>query len=79
MVEVFEPFESAYSFGITRIIWDATLLEGVLTHLWVGGIHSSLLLNPQMLSDFSQTLLGYHPWDNILTHLFDEGIRGRNK
>ena len=38
MVDVFEPFESADSFGVTRICWDATLLEGVLTHLWDGGI-----------------------------------------
>ena len=29
---------------------DATLLEGVLTHPWDGEIHSSHLLNPQMLS-----------------------------
>ena len=35
--KVFEPFESADSFGVTRICWDATLLEGVLTHLWDGG------------------------------------------
>ena len=60
MVEVFEPFESADSFGATRISWDATLLEGVLTHLWDGGIHSSLLLNPQMILDFGQALLGCH-------------------
>ena len=60
VVEVFEPFESADSFCVTRIFWDATLLKGVLTHLWDGGIHSSLLLNPQMLSDFGQALLGCH-------------------
>ena len=56
VVEVFEPFESADSFGVTRICWDATLLEGVLTNLWNGGIHS-FLLDPQMLSDFGQALL----------------------
>ena len=37
VVEVFEPFKSANSFGVTMICWDATLLEGVLTHLWDGG------------------------------------------
>ena len=46
VVEVFEPLEFSDSFGVTRIRWDATLLEDVLTHLWDGGIHSSLLLDP---------------------------------
>ena len=68
VVDVFEPFESADSFGVTRICWDATLLEGVLTHLWDGGIHSSLLLNLQMLFDFGQVLLGCYMWDGIHSH-----------
>ena len=68
VAEVFEPFEFADSFGVTRICWDATLLEGVLTHLWDEGIHSSLLLDPQMLSDLGQALLGCHLWGGILTH-----------
>ena len=79
MVEVLEPFESVDSFGVTRICWDATLLEGVLTNLCDGGIHSSLLLNPQMLSDFGQALLGCHLWDGILTHPWEGGIWGKKK
>ena len=38
--EVFKPFKSADSFGVqTRTCWDATLLEGVLTHPWERGIN----------------------------------------
>ena len=79
MVEVFKPFESADSFGVTRICWDATLLEGVLTHLWDGGIHSSLLLDQQLLSDLGQALLGCHLWGGILTHPCWGGFGGRRK
>ena len=62
VAKVFEPFESAVSFGVpTRNCGDATLVEGVLTHPWDGKIHSPFLLNPQMLSDYGQALLGCHP------------------
>ena len=38
--EVFKPFTSADSFGVqTRTCWDATLLDGVLTHPWEWGIN----------------------------------------
>ena len=76
VVEVFEPFESADSFSVTRICWDATLLDGVLTHLWDGGTQSSLLLNLQMLSDLGQALLGCHLWGGILTHPMLVSIKG---
>ena len=52
VAKVFEPFESAVSFGVpTRNCGDATLVEGVLTHPWDGKIHSPFLLNPQRPSD----------------------------
>ena len=78
--KVFEPFESADSFGIpSKTCWDATRLWGVLTHPWDGQIHSSFLLNPQMPTDFGQVLLGCHPRDSILTHPRDGGIYSEEK
>ena len=79
VAKVFEPFESAVSFGVpTRNCWDVTLVEGVLTHPWDGKIHSPFLLNPQRPSDSSQALLGCHLRDGILTHPRDGRIcRGR--
>ena len=79
VAKVFEPFESAVSFGVpTRNRGDVTLVEGVLTHPWDGKIHSPFLLNPHRPSDSSRALLGCHLRDGILTHPRDGRIcRGR--
>ena len=44
----------------------------------MGGF-SSLLLDPQMLSDLGQALLGCHLWGGIHTHPWCWGIWGKKK